>query len=311
MSTARPPEGAPESTAPRVLVLLATHNAGPWLPQQLDSLKAQRDVELQVLVSDDCSSDGTLQAVNQWCAGGRAELVSSGQRFGSAAANFFYLLSLVPEHPCDFVALADQDDIWHPDKLCRAVDAIRSRGVDAISTNVVAFWPDGRERLIRKDQPPGPWNHLFESAGPGCTYVLTWALAQQLAGEIRAKASQLPAIGFHDWLVQAWARSRGFAWWTDPWPSLRYRQHGGNVFGSRSGWQMWRKRWEMVRNGWYRDQVLRIARFCDAECLPCIVRLQRLSAVDRLVLALQAGRMRRVLVDRLGVALSFLAGARR
>ena len=62
---------------------------------------------------------------------------------------------------------------------------------------------------------------------------------------------------------------------------------------------------------WYRDQVLHIARFCDAQSLPCIVRLQRLNAVDRVVLALQAGRMRRVLVDRVGVALSFLAGARR
>ncbi|CAN7431253.1 glycosyltransferase [Pseudorhodoferax sp. LjRoot39] len=299
------------STLPRVLVLLATHNGGPWLGQQLDSLAAQRDVNLRVLVSDDCSTDGTLAALEQWCAEQPAELVSSGRRFGSAAANFFHLLSLVPDHPCDFVALADQDDVWHPDKLCRAVEAIRARGVDAISTNVVAFWPDGREQLIRKDQPPGPWNHLFESAGPGCTYVLRWTPAQLLAGEIRAKAAQLPAIGFHDWLIQAWVRSRGYSWWTDPWPSLRYRQHGGNVFGSRSGWQMWHKRWQMVRDGWYREQVLHIARFCDAQSLPCIVRLQRLSAIDRLVLALQAGHMRRVLVDRVGVALSFLAGARR
>lgn len=296
---------------PTVLVLLATHNGGPWLREQLDSLAAQRGVGICVLVSDDCSTDDTLATLKLWCAGRPAEVVCSGRRFGSAAANFFHLLSLVPQHPCDFVALADQDDIWHPDKLRRAVDAIHARGVAAISTNVVAFWPDGREQLIRKDQPPGPWNHLFESAGPGCTYVFTWALASQLAGEIQAKASQLAAIGFHDWLIQAWARSRGFTWWTDTWPSLRYRQHGGNVFGSRSGWHMWRKRWHMVRDGWYRDQVLRIARFCDAEALPCIVRLQRLNAVDRLVLALQAGRMRRVLIDRVGVALSFLAGARR
>jgi rhamnosyltransferase len=302
---------SPLNPLPSVLVLLATHNGGPWLREQLESLEAQRGVRLSLLVSDDGSSDSTLAIIDEWRVGHDAEMVSGDLRFGSAAANFFHLLSLVPDHPCDFVALADQDDVWHHDKLRRAVEAIRDRRVDAVSTNVIAFWPDGRTQLIRKDQPPGSWNYLFESAGPGCSYVFTWRLAHQLAMDIRRKAVLLPAIEFHDWLIYAWAGSREFSWWTDPWPSLNYRQHAGNVFGARTGWAKWRVRWDMVRDGWYREQVLRIARFCDAENLPCIVRLKRLGPVDRLVLALQVGRMRRVVIDRLGVALSFLAGARR
>lgn len=50
----------------------------------------------------------------------RVTVLPGGQVFGGAAPNFFRLLRDVDMTGCDYVALADQDDLWHPDKLASA-----------------------------------------------------------------------------------------------------------------------------------------------------------------------------------------------
>ena len=56
---------------------------------------------------------------------------------------------------------------WFKDKLIRAVSAIEENNCNAYSSNVTAFWPDGKEALIDKAQPLRKWDYFFEAAGPG------------------------------------------------------------------------------------------------------------------------------------------------
>lgn len=300
---------AGHETLPQVVVLLATHNGARWLGPQLDSILGQQGVSVRVLVSDDASTDTTRELV-QACAAtdARVTVLPARGPFGSAALNFFALLAALDPSatPPSAVALADQDDVWHPDKLKRALTELHTRRAAAVSASVMAFWPDGKRQLLQKSQPLRAADHLFESAGPGCTYVLRGDVALRLSAWVAAHTDSLKRIAFHDWFIYAWVRNQGERWWIDPVPCMDYRQHDHNVFGARAGWRGFARRAHMLFGSWYRDQVLAIADACGAHHHPLIVRLQRDRWHDRWALACQVGAMRRKPLDRLVLALALL-----
>ena len=61
---------------------------------------------------------------------------------------------------------ADQDDIWFPNKLHRAWDNIVGGRCDVYSSDVRAFWPDGRFENIVKSMPQKEFDYLFEARDP-------------------------------------------------------------------------------------------------------------------------------------------------
>lgn len=66
-------------------------------------------------ISDDCSSDGTLGILQRMANHDtRINIVSQGVKYGSPQANFTFLMS---QASGQYVFLADQDDIWHTNKL--------------------------------------------------------------------------------------------------------------------------------------------------------------------------------------------------
>lgn len=294
-----------------VTVLLATHNGAAWIEEQLESILNQDDVPVSLWVSDDQSSDQTVAMVD--ARANRSDTIRRlpSRAFGSAAGNFFYLLeNLTSQAGVGAVALSDQDDVWHRDKLRRAVTLIESGTCDAVSTSVIAFWPDGRRQLIDKGATPRLSDHWFESAGPGCTYVLSASTAMALSSWVSSNRDLLRDIQFHDWLIYAWVRSRGYRWHIDPEPSMDYRQHDSNVLGAHAGFSGKLKRLRMLFNGWYFTQVLHIATACGGLSHPLIQRLRRDRWVDRLTLVVRVGQMRRKAFDRVVLAMALLFGWR-
>lgn len=289
----------------RVAILLATYNGERWLDEQLDSLLGQTGVAVTVFVSDDSSSDGTVARL-QARGDDRVRLLPTVARYGSAAGNFFRLLRDVDFSGFDAVSLSDQDDIWHLDKLSRALALMAERQADAVSGNVTAFWPDGREHLIRKSQPQQAWDHFFEAAGPGCTYVLSPALAISLQRTLREQEQALRGISLHDWFIYCHARTQGFRWYIDDQPVMAYRQHGGNVIGANQGLAAARARLGKIMDGWYRDQILLIADICGEGGAQPAVWLRRGQRLALLPLLLHVGRMRRYWRDRIFLAFTFV-----
>ncbi len=251
---------------PEVAVLLAAYNGMAWIEEQLASILAQTGVHVSIFVSVDPSTDGT----EGWCSEYAAShpnvtLLPPAGPFNGAARNFFRLIRDVDIGEYDFVSFSDQDDIWYPDKLERAVAKLRSDDVDGYSGNVVAFWPDGRRTLVDKAQPQVQWDHLFEAAGPGCTYVLKPALAAGFKKLIVDEWERVQEVALHDWFCYAYARSHGFRWFIDPVPGMDYRQHADNQVGVNAGLRAVRSRASKLINGWWLDQVFLVAALarCD------------------------------------------------
>lgn len=245
---------------PKVAVLLAAYNGMQWIEEQLASILNQSAVDVTVYISVDPSTDGT----EAWCADyaarhARVILLPDEGRFGGASRNFFRLIRDVSLDEYDSVAFADQDDVWDLDKLQRATLAIESRKVDAYSSNVTAFWADGRTCLLDKAQPQVAWDYLFEAAGPGCTYVMTRRLIAPLKASIVANWNELQKVSLHDWYCYAFARSHGFSWFVDPQSSMRYRQHEQNQVGANTGLGSLIERYKTIHDGWWFSQVRMIA----------------------------------------------------
>ncbi|MBA1241962.1 glycosyltransferase [Pseudomonas japonica] len=293
-------------STPRVAVLMAAFNGSQWIGEQIDTILSQSGVSVELFISVDLCEDDTFQKCRQRAgASPRIHLLPYGGRFGNAAANFFRLLAEVPFEGFDLVALSDQDDHWLPGKLQRAADQLGAQQCEAYSSNVTAFWPDGRTRLLHKAQSQVAYDHFFEAAGPGCTYVFTKALAEFIKVRLTAEASALSGITLHDWYLYALVRASGRAWFIDAEPGLRYRQHAANAVGANVGARSLLTRYRRIQTGWWFGQIRLIAGLVG--CPPLLQRQLDGGRRGLVWLAMHARQCRRRPRDRLYFAALCLA----
>lgn len=292
----------PTQKKPKVAILMATHNGEEWLDQQIASVLSQRNIRGHLMIADDASTDETKARLKYYLRSPYITILPE-KKSGNAALNFFRLLTESVLDEYDYVALADQDDIWMPDKIERAINVMRIASADGYSSNVIAFWPNGREKIIVKSQPQTEFDFLFESAGPGCTFVLTNKLIRELQAFLKKEAKNLTKIALHDWLIYAFARAKNYHWIIDSQCHMRYRQHPQNAFGANNGLKAMFKRWRMMTNGWYRGQVLAIADMIGMHNNTWMLKLARLNLNDRWQLFIQTRSFRRRLRDRFALQL--------
>lgn len=288
------------------LILLATYNGGTYLSEQLNSIQSQSNVDVFILASDDCSSDNTPQLLHEASAKNSKFIELPHQKMGSAASNFFRLLIDADITKFNYVALSDQDDIWHENKLANAIDLIIKNNVDGYSGNVTAFWANGNQKLIDKAQAQQKYDYMFESAGPGCTFVLTKKLALDLQEFLLINKEKYKNVALHDWFIYAYARSRGYSWVIDKEPHVHYRQHDKNVVGANIGIKAKLDRWKKMRDGWHIKQAILIAEILGYSNKFPIKELSNYSFVDRLKLIANIRKLRRRLRDCFALALFLL-----
>jgi len=295
---------------PKVAVCLAAYNGIRWCAEQLDSIFAQEGVAVNVFVSVDQSTDGTEAWINSRADGDdRIVVLPHGRYFGGAALNFFRILHEVDFSEFDYISLADQDDIWLPNKLSRAHGVLLSTGADAYSSNFVAFWPNGRKVLIKKSQRQVRWDFLFESAGPGCTYVMSKKMVCAIQDLLKSHWDDVKHVGQgqHDWFAYAFARANGYHWVIDDYAGMLYRQHEENQVGVNLGWRAFIYRVRKVLSGWGLTQAALIARLVGLGDDPFVTRWSDGSKIGLLWLALHAGQCRRRMLDKIVFALSCVA----
>jgi rhamnosyltransferase len=241
---------------PRVLVLMATYNGREWLREQIDSILAQEDVNVHLYFSDDLSTDGSRDVIASYLAGNaKIQLSEWTSGSGSAGANFRRMFLSAPTSGFEYVALADQDDVWCSRKLVSAIEALDEAAAEGYSAAVDAFWPDGRVVTQRQSPEIKALDFLFEGAGQGCSFVLRQRFFAKVQSFCLAHPVEISALHYHDWLIYALARSWQDKWYFDERAFMRYRQHANNEIGSRGSMGSIFKRLHKIRDGWYREQV--------------------------------------------------------
>jgi len=275
----------------KIIILLAAFNGEQFITQQLKSLLYQTIQPNKIAVNIDQSSDKTESIVKEFAkTNPEIQILNFNKRFGSAATNFIDLLKNTDLKSFEYIALSDQDDLWKEDKLEKAIHKLE-QGYDGYSSNVEAFWKGGRKKVLVKNQPQQKLDHLFESAGPGCTFVLTKRLALSLQEFLkRGQFDQLD--NYHDWLIYAYARSNVFKWHIDSYPGVEYRQHNANVFGANVGIRAFISRIRRVLDGEGFDFAFRLMKELSVQN-SFIRSLFPVSRINLLRLAFQCKQCRR------------------
>lgn len=279
---------------PAIAILLAAYNGKAYIKEQIDSILNQEDVDVTIFISIDTSSDETREWLELSYAGySQIIILEDVGRFGGAAKNFFRLIRDVDFTSYDFIAFADQDDIWYPQKLVRAVTKLKEMNANGYSSNVTAFWENGVEKLVSKAQPQCQYDYLFEAAGPGCTYVMTQSLAKKVQQCALDHQEAMSHVWYHDWFCYAFARANGYTWIIDEKPSMRYRQHRDNEVGANHGWKAFLHRLKKVLYSGALEQAKDIAILVGMKESLFVKEWQTLTRWSLIKLAFHASQCRR------------------
>jgi GT2 family glycosyltransferase len=134
--------------APTVSVVLPVYNAASTLPAAVASILGQSFTDLELIVVDDGSTDGSREFA-RGLDDDRVRLVGREERAGLVAS----LNEGVTAARAEWVARMDADDVAHPDRLAAQLSALRrwpDSGMSATGCNIV----DARGRVIATRRPP-------------------------------------------------------------------------------------------------------------------------------------------------------------
>lgn len=210
---------------PKVTVLMATFNGVTFLEEQLTSLFGQQGVEIEVMVNDDGSTDGTMEILYKWKVKGFNISISQSQGLGPTRA-FLTLLQSCDEK--QFVAFCDQDDVWVEDKLILQLRSL----VDPtpMMSTCSRLYIDETGNVIGKSKnlrnPPSFLNSTFENIAPGNTILLNNA-AIKVINEL-----QNPPISHYDSWIYLLISAFGKVLF-EPSHFVKYRIHSNNFVGLR------------------------------------------------------------------------------
>lgn len=210
-----------------VQVVLATYNGAKFLQEFLLSLQNQNFVRIHLIVGDDGSEDGTLEILESFRSSFYKLTILEGPRKGPAA-NFFHLLKNVNS---EYVALADQDDVWMPNHLIDSIELLTVRSVEPqiVYSSVLEF---GKLILTHNKWPARRQEHGFESFffqnyARGCTIVMNRKMVELLSINQNSNLAIM-----HDWWIALIAKSCGKAIFIRE-PHIFYRLHANNAVGNK------------------------------------------------------------------------------
>ena len=224
----------------KVLILLAAYNGKDYIRQMITSVLRQTYRNFKLVLSDDGSSDGTVQILEEYAQSNPDRVIHyrSGQHFGSAQKHFMHLLSCFHNEP--YIMFCDQDDIWHPDKIEKTLAMMTQTEMDAETPALVHTdlrVVDGEGRQIAPsfcthsaiDGKRLQMNQLLvQNVVTGCTVMINRSLAV-----LASRSVDTDAMLMHDWWLALLASCCGTAAFLDE-ATIDYRQHGMNSVGAKN-----------------------------------------------------------------------------
>lgn len=219
-----------------VAILLSTYNGEKFIRQQLDSLLAQDYPDIHIFIRDDGSSDGTLQIVRGYADMHAGISVIPGVNLGFIQS-FLQMLAGCPDH-FSYYFFCDQDDVWLPGKVSRAVHVLQQleHGQTPLLYGARLQCVDVQLNPIHFSEPVNAervslGNALVQNIITGCTAACNAAARQLIVSR------PLPRYALaHDWWMYLVIACFGKVVY-DEQCHILYRQHGANTIGMRpSSW---------------------------------------------------------------------------
>ncbi|MEM9969475.1 MAG: glycosyltransferase family 2 protein [Pseudomonadota bacterium] len=227
-------DGRPPET---IAISMATYNGAAYLGQQLDSIAGQSFDDWHLWVRDDASTDGTPEILEAFAAAYPDRVTVLADKDGrlGVAGNFGRAAAA---NDAPYVAFSDQDDVWRPDRLEQALEAMRTLEARHPPETPVLVHAD--RRLIDgagREITGSYWGSRgFDAAGYDLGNALVTTLAAGAAMLVNrpllTRGMPLPE-GFpvHDAWFELIAHGLGVVGVIDG-IALDWRRHGANTSGA-------------------------------------------------------------------------------
>jgi glycosyltransferase involved in cell wall biosynthesis len=281
-------------------VAICTFNGMKHLPEQLRTIESQVEPPDQIVISDDNSSDGTVDYLQDWQKKTRirSKVLSNAKQLG-ICRNFWQAASHCDG---DLIFACDQDDIWHPEKTRTVARHFESPRILLVHSNANLVDGDGRPlgselfdtlSLSRFERTLIQGGQAFE------VYLkrnIVTGATMAFRRELLDLASPLPDTWMHD----AWLAINASIFGTtaaEPACTIDYRQHSNNLIGAKtySPAQRVRRFWWRLTNSRSLDWELENQAICASDLLTHIAANEKSPAwaIQRLKARIDFARARR------------------
>lgn len=222
----------------KICILMATYNGEHFIEEQIKSILSQTYQNFILLIRDDCSTDNTLNIVNDFISSdSRVVLVSNSSKNLGSNKNFGQLLQYAQHTKCKYFCFSDQDDVWNKLKLEIMFDELSlHENINGSNLPILVYSDlevvDANLKLINKSfmnhqdicHPSHPHRVLVvQNTVTGCATMFNKSLLNICVN--------LPKnIIVHDWWFAVCAATCGLITYIEL-PLVKYRQHGNNQIG--------------------------------------------------------------------------------
>lgn len=209
---------------PLISIAMATYNGEKYLKKQLDSIYAQTYKKIEVIVTDDCSTDKTVEILEQYSKMHGLKYFINEENLGFVK-NFEKAITLCRG---EYIALSDQDDIWETDKIHTLYDHIKDNLlihsdaslIDESGEITASSYTQDSHKVLRKNII----EYFFNNDVTGCTMMFSKKLLSTVLPMPENTIS-------HDWWIAIQAKQQGETIYV-PKALVQYRQHENNQIGA-------------------------------------------------------------------------------
>lgn len=216
----------------KVEILVATYNGEKYIKEQIESLLAQTYKNIQIIISDDCSKDGTREILKEYEKNEKIKIFYQEKNLGYVK-NFEFLLNQVKSN---LYMLCDQDDVWKKEKVEKSVEKLQNENLDLVFGDLEVV--DENLNTIRKSY--NDYMHLSRKIQKYTTsYKLQYIYNCMTGCTMLSKKEFLPKIlplpttskyMIHDYWIGLIIGLNGKIGYLKE-PYILYRQHGNNQVG--------------------------------------------------------------------------------
>lgn len=215
-----------------ISVCIATYNGEKYIKEQLDSILTQLDKSDEIIISDDSSTDRTIEIIQSY-SDKRIKLYEN-KKFKSPIFNFENSLTYATG---DYIFLSDQDDIWMSNKVETIKEFLVNFDLVLSDANIIDSKGNAMDESFYKinGSKKGLVKNIIKNSYLGCTMAFN--------RKILEKSLPFPkAIPMHDWWIGLVAEVYGKTCFIDE-KLINYRRHGSNASptGEKSHYSFFKK----------------------------------------------------------------------